>query len=155
MISDFCTLMHSPVAFPNCCNRSWRLITSEAIGLRNSMTSSAYRLVLNLIRSSPIGLRRPCLVAMWLEIHWAKWSALEGKSEGLCIHESGIVKLALNMNRSLRSLECVERIMLQPTRAFGVWLTDAIKDTEPCPQALDSGARRALRSGLNTGSFFS
>jgi hypothetical protein len=63
-ISDFCTLVHRPVAVPKWLIMCWRLEISDAIGLRNSIASSTYKLVLTLIGSAPIGRRRPCLVAM-------------------------------------------------------------------------------------------
>jgi hypothetical protein len=79
-ISDFCTLVHSHVAIPNQWSRCCRFDTSEAIGLRNSIASSAYKLVLNLIGPVPIGLRRPYCVAM-SNIFW-KGSIAKIKSMG-------------------------------------------------------------------------
>jgi hypothetical protein len=45
-------------------NRCCRFLTSEAMGLRKSITSSAYKLVLKFMGSDPIGESSPCCVAM-------------------------------------------------------------------------------------------
>jgi hypothetical protein len=69
-ILDFYMFVHRPVAIPNWSSRYWRLRTSEASGLRNSIASSTYKLVCILMGLAPMEESRPCVVTI-SNIHWS------------------------------------------------------------------------------------
>jgi hypothetical protein len=62
------------------------LVTSDGIGLRKSIASSAYKLVQNLMGSTPIGVSRPCCIAMSSSLYRGSIANINniGESESPC-----------------------------------------------------------------------
>jgi hypothetical protein len=73
-------LAHKPVVAPKWYKSSCKLSISAAIGLINSIASSAYKLIRILIGSAPIGVSNPCYVAMSSNL-WS-WSIASMNSIG-------------------------------------------------------------------------
>jgi hypothetical protein len=63
-ISDLWMLVHKPIAAPNVCSNYCRCATFDAMGLRNRIVMSAYKLVCVHIGSTPIGWSRSACVTM-------------------------------------------------------------------------------------------